>query len=155
MVEQRIEKADRESSIDGGVKQKLPKFCKNAKCCGQFNLYSEIDGHKVLVPLKKAEIKCKIEGAIAMVNIDLTYVNFHKENPIECTYILPVEDQTLISSFRAAIGDKVVNSKVVSEENAVEKYEDAIASGKFAIMVQRRTKNSESMTIKLGNLMPE
>lgn len=70
----------------------MPKLCKNSKCCGRFNLYSEIDGKKVLVPLKKAEIKIQIEGAIAMVEINLTYVNYQKENPIECTYILPVED---------------------------------------------------------------
>ena len=41
----------------------------------------------------------------------------------------------------------------MSKEKAEERYEDAMASGHAAVMAQRQ-KTDESLTIKLGNLLP-
>ena len=41
----------------------------------------------------------------------------------------------------------------MEKEKAQEKFEDAVASGKAAVMAERKKKD-ELMTVKLGNLLP-
>jgi len=43
---------------------------------------------------------------------------------------------------------------VRSEEEAKERYDDAIAAGNSAVLAERDSEKKESMTIKLGNLLP-
>ena len=105
------------------------------------------------MPLKKVDIKSELRGATAISTIELTYVNPHKENPLECTYVFPLEKTTLLAKFEAVIDDRVIETKVMKKEKAQERYEDAIASGNAAVLAER-TKKQETMTIKLGNLLP-
>ena len=60
----------------------------------------------------------------------------------------------MLCKFEASINDKIIVTKVTSKEAAKEKYEDAMASGKAAILAERSTKKDEILTVKLGNLLP-
>ena len=51
------------------------------------------------------------------------------------------------------IDDKVVETKVMKQEKAQERYDDAVASGNAAVLAERKKKD-DTMTIKLGNLLP-
>ena len=42
----------------------------------------------------------------------------------------------------------------IEKEKAKENYEDAMASGHAAILAERDSEKKESMTIRLGNLLP-
>ena len=133
----------------------MPKLCQNKKCCGKFIFYAEKeDKSKVLLPLKKVDVKSELRGATAITNVELTYQNPNEDSPLECTYVFPLEKTTLLSKFEAIIDDKVVETKVVEKEKAKEKYEDAIASGNAAVMAERSKKKEETLTVKLGNLLP-
>ena len=59
----------------------------------------------------------------------------------------------MLAKFEAVIDDRVIETKVMKKEKAQERYEDAIASGNAAVLAER-TKKQETMTIKLGNLLP-
>ena len=63
---------------------------------------------KIMLPLKKVDIKSEIRGPTAITNVELTYVNFMDENAVECTYTFPLEKTTLLAKFEAIIDDKVV-----------------------------------------------
>ena len=106
------------------------------------------------MPLKKVDVKSELRGATAITNVELTYQNPHEDSPLECTYVFPLEKTTLLSKFEAIIDDKVVETKVVEKEKAKEKYEDAIASGNAAVMAERSKQKEETLTVKLGNLLP-
>ena len=69
-----------------------------------------------------------------MIDVNLTYINQLEDSPLECTYAFPKDAKTLISNFKAEIDGKVINTKIMELETAEEKYEDAMASGKVAIM---------------------
>ena len=43
-----------------------------------------------LVPLKSVEVRATLEGALAVVDLSLTYTN-PRDTPIECTYEFPLE----------------------------------------------------------------
>jgi len=100
------------------------------------------------------DIKAELRGSTAVTNVELTYFNPNAENPMECTYVFPLEKTTILSRFEAVIDDTVVFTKVTEKETAQEKYDDAIASGNAAVMAERSKKQEETMTIKLGNLLP-
>lgn len=51
------------------------------------------------------------------------------------------------------IDDRVVEAKVEGKQRAEQKFDDAVASGNTAALVQQK-KNEECFTLKLGNLHP-
>ena len=50
---------------------------------------------------------------MALVDLYLTYFNMDEESPMECTYMFPMDPKHLLASFKAVIGDTVINTKVV------------------------------------------
>jgi len=60
----------------------------------------------------------------------------------------------VLANFEAIIDQTVVATKIFEKEKAKEKYDDAIASGNAAVLAERSNKKEETMTIKLGNLLP-
>ena len=66
-----------------------------------------------------------------------------------------MDPNTVLASFEAKIGDRVINTKVTEIESAKEAYDDAVAGGKAAVMAQKtKKKQEETLTVKLGNLLP-
>ena len=92
------------------------------------------------MPLKKVDVAVNIEGSTAFVDIDLKYFNSETNSPIECTYVFPLEASTLLAKFKAKIGDKEVNTKIVDQQKAEERFEDALAAGQMAIMATRKSR---------------
>ena len=86
--------------------------------------------------------------------MEQTYVNPSAENPLECTYVFPLEKTTVLANFEAIIDQTVVATKIFEKEKAKERYDDAMASGNAAVLAERSNKKEETLTIKLGNLLP-
>ena len=107
--------------------KELPKLCTNKKCCGKYLFYAEKEDKKILLPLTKVSIKSELRGAMATNAVELTYLNPYEDSPLECTYVFPLEKTTLLAKFEAQIDDKVVETKVMEQEKAQEKFDDAIA----------------------------
>ena len=92
------------------------------------------------MPLTKVDIKTEIRGAQAITRVELCYVNPSKENPYECTYTFPLDKTSLLASFEAKIDDRVIKTQVKAKEEAKADYEDAVASGKTAVLAERSKK---------------
>jgi len=108
----------------------------------------------MLLPLSKVVVKCEICDSLATTQVELTYNNPSPDHPYECTYTFPLDKTTVLAKFEAVIDERVVHTKVVEKEAANEQYEDAVAAGNSAVLAERSTKKDETMTVKLGNLMP-
>ena len=107
-----------------------------------------------VLPLKSIAVTGNLEGPIATVDIDMTYLNENEEHAIECTYEFPLDKDSILSSLFAKIGDREVVAKVKAKETAEEMYEDAMAQGHGAVYAEQKIEEKESMKIKLGNLLP-
>ena len=70
------------------------------------------------MPLKKVSINCELRGPCAAANIELTYVNTNETNPIECTYIFPIEKSMILSKFEASIDGNLIETRVKEQERA-------------------------------------
>ena len=71
-------------------------FPSGAEAEGGFGALETADGP---LPLKAMEVKGRIDGLLAQVNVRQTFVNTH-ETPIEATYIFPLPDRAAASAGR-------------------------------------------------------
>lgn len=67
--------------------------------------------------------------------------------------MFPTDPLTCIASMTIQIEDKTIESIIMKKEDAKEKYDDAIAGGKFASMMSYA--QGDVIRINVGNLLPE
>jgi hypothetical protein len=117
------------------------------------------------LPLTEVSIEAEINEAIAHVKIIQEYVNPNRDEPqdaqdepkggpITITYKFPKKQDVMISKLLITVGDKTIQAKVMGEEDANEKYEDAIAGGPTAAMVSDIRENVDLHQLDIGNILP-
>jgi Ca-activated chloride channel family protein len=118
-------------------------------------LNPQIEEKEELVPLIKSSIDLKIEGAMGAMNLMMTFLN-PLDNPLECEYEFPFEKDVVLTSLRAKIGDREIETVVEGKEKAQEKYDDSVAKGNAAVLANRKqAADQEYLTVKIGNLNPK
>ena len=65
------------------------KLCANRRCCGSFAFYATNGDDKLLMPLKKVDVKSELCGGLAVTNVELTYVNPSSEQPPRVHLLVP------------------------------------------------------------------
>lgn len=78
------------------------------------------------------------------------------DTPVEATYQFPTDpDQnTVVSRVLFELGDKKVESKVTERVKAQERYEDAIAGGNAAVLVEESDKDKDLLKMTIGGIQP-
>jgi|LauGreDrversion4_2_1035121.scaffolds.fasta_scaffold452798_1 Vault protein inter-alpha-trypsin domain len=110
---------------------------------------------QVLVPLKHVNLQGRIEAGHTTLDAQLSFVNLSEtDQPIECTFEMPIDQQTVITKVLVQIDDRIVEAKIKAKEEAKEQYDDAMAAGNTAVYAERSGKHQEKITLKLGNLLP-
>ena len=54
-----------------------------------------------LLPIKSAKIVGCLEGPLAIIDIEMTYINEDTKSPIECSYEFPIDPNTVVSQLSA------------------------------------------------------
>ena len=67
--------------------------------------------------MKSVIVTSEIRGALALTDVVLTYPNFFY-SPIECVFVLPLENNTILDKFETVIDDIVTTAKVVGKDQA-------------------------------------
>jgi len=109
--------------------------------------------HPKGVPLKHFHIDVSIVNGIASISITQEYQN-EGENPIETSYFLPVDPDIVISALEFTIGDRHINCKIEEKEVASEKYDDAVAGGKGAVLAKYVEEQKDALSVQVGNILP-
>ena len=104
------------------------------------------------LPMISLEIAVKIVDGLASIFISQTFVN-RSSKSIECNYRFPVLESSVLTSLTIIFSDgSTITAKVEEETTAAEIYQDAIASGDTAIMLEEES--SKYMSLNIGNLTP-
>ena len=61
----------------------------------------------------------------------------------------------IVSKLVIQIGERVVEGKILEREQAQEKYDDAIAGGNAAVLVEENKKNKDLIQMTLGGINPD
>ena len=102
----------------GSKDAQLPKLGKNWK----YTLSAKEGDEKVLVPLTKVSVKSVLQGPMATVEVELSYVNPTQNTPLECTYMFPLEKTSFLAKLEACIDDRTIETKIKEKEKAQEQY---------------------------------
>ncbi|KAL3888724.1 hypothetical protein ACJMK2_001087 [Sinanodonta woodiana] len=106
------------------------------------------------VPLKEIYVSVTINGFVADVQSTSLYVNT-EESPIEAIFTFPVDDQSAVYKFEADIDGRHLTAECHEKEKAKDLYDDAMASGHTAMLLQEDESAGDIFRCKLGNLPPK
>jgi Ca-activated chloride channel family protein len=115
---------------------------------GCFGSLSTARGH---LPLEAMDIKARVTGLVATVELEQTFVNTVDE-PIEATYIFPLPDRAAVTRFRLQVGDRIIEGRIKERGQARADYEQAITAGHRAAITEEERPGT--FTMRVGNLMP-
>lgn len=104
---------------------------------------------------KSQQVSARVDNTLAVIDIEQVFLN-ELEQPVEATYMFPTDpDQhTVVSRVFFEIGDRTVEGRVAPKEKALEKYEDAIAGGDAAMMVEESEKDKDLLKMTIGGIHP-
>ncbi|XP_036432417.1 von Willebrand factor A domain-containing protein 5A-like [Colossoma macropomum] len=105
------------------------------------------------VHLKSVVVDLKVKGHVATVSSTLQYVN-EEERPLEALFVFPMPAEAALCHFSAKIADKEVMAKVQEKEKAREEYDDAIASGDQAFLLEESDESEDVFRLSVGSLPP-
>ena len=109
------------------------------------------DGEERIFPLKHTDVRSQITGNVARVEVTQKFTNPFDE-PIEATYVFPLPDEAAVDDMEILIGDKVIKGVIKRREEAREIYEQAIAEGRTAGLLEQERANI--FTQSLANIRP-
>ena len=95
----------------------------------------------------------KIENSIATIELKQVFLN-EIDEPVEATYSFPTDPDIVFSKLKFKIGEKEVIGKVKDKEEAKENYDDAIAGGNAAVIIEEESKDKDLLKMTLGGIQP-
>src|SRR5262245_29655267 len=103
------------------------------------------------VPLEGVRIEATIRDYCARVTVSQRYKNTETK-PLEAVYVFPLDEGAAVCGFEAVIGDAHVVGHVKEREQAFVEYDDALAAGHGAYLLDQE--RPDVFTASIGNLPP-
>ena len=99
--------------------------------------------------LRGATLRADARGGIARVVLEQTFENTFAE-PLAVTYLMPLPADGAVSGYAFTIGEQRIVGEVDRRQAARERFEEAIASGHTAALVEQE--RSSLFTQEIGNI---
>jgi Ca-activated chloride channel family protein len=103
------------------------------------------------LPLRGAVLHAEARAGLARVRLEQRFANAYGE-PLAVTYLMPLPADGAVSGYEFRIGERRIVGEVDRLESARERYEEAIASGRSAALVEQE--RSSLFTQQIGNIPP-
>lgn len=114
-------------------------------------LYAQDPKRREAFTLTNTDVKGKISGNIARVEVTQTFQNPY-DKPLEAIYVFPLPDQAAVDDMEIQIGDRVIKGDIKKREEAKEIYERARQQGRTAGLLEQERDNI--FTQSLANIKP-
>jgi Ca-activated chloride channel family protein len=101
--------------------------------------------------LEHVDVRAEITGAHARVTCTQRYRN-QELQPVEAVYVFPLDESAAVCSFAAVVGGVRYEGVVKPREDAFAVYDDAIAEGHGAFLLDEE--RPDVFTASIGNLAP-
>jgi len=103
------------------------------------------------IPLLGVTVEATLRDYAAKVTLSQRYANSEK-HPIEAVYVFPLDEAAAVCGFEAEIDGRRVVAHVEEREKAFEAYDEALAAGHGAYLLDQET--PDVFTASLGNIPP-
>lgn len=104
------------------------------------------------IPFKGMKLTGVLDGLLFEAEIEQTFIN-PRDKSVEVVYTTPLPYSAVLLDIEVQLGDRSLTGVVVGRNKAIVEYEEAIAEGNTAIMVERD--HGGFYTLNLGNLGPK
>jgi Ca-activated chloride channel homolog len=106
-------------------------------------------GVSVPCPLIHTDVQAHISGHLARVDVTQRFKN-ESAAPIEAIYIFPLPHKAAVDRMRLVVGEHRIVGVVLKREDAQKAYQDAVASGHTAALLDQERTNI--FTQSVGNI---
>ena len=93
-----------------------------------------------LAPTVATDVEIEVHGLIVRTLVTMTF-----ENPgdywTEAVYVYPLPEDAAVDRLRMTVGDRVVDGRIDTRDEAREAYEAALAGGRQASLVEQERAN--------------
>lgn len=120
--------------------------------CGLFVITVEEEPQQ-RAPLRSINVQATTCGAIAHNTIRFLYKNTNNA-AIQSKFIFPANSQSAIYHLSAVVGGRRIIGEVKEKETAQKNYDEAVASGKSAVLAKEATEASDVIELELGAFGP-
>jgi hypothetical protein len=103
------------------------------------------------IPLQGVSVEARLQDLATEVTITQRYRNA-EANPIEAVYVFPLQEGAAVCGFEAWIGPVHVVGEVKERDEAFEAYDDALAAGHGAYLLDQE--RPDVFTASIGNVPP-
>ncbi len=103
------------------------------------------------IPLTGVKVRGAITGRMARVTLTQHFEN-REDTAIEAVYKFPLPESSSVCGFTVATGDSVLRGRVEEREKAFAEYDDALAQGHGAFLLDEERPNI--FTLSVGNVKP-
>jgi Ca-activated chloride channel homolog len=111
-----------------------------------------VTSSQVSIPLQGIRIEACLTGLGSEVTVTQRYTNLEMVD-VEAVYVFPLEEGAAVCGFTARVGDRLIRGRVEEREKAFEVYDDAMAGGHGAFLLDQERPNI--FTVSVGNLRPQ
>eukprot|EP00727_Mastigamoeba_balamuthi_P000601 m51a1_g10538 hypothetical protein (749) ;mRNA; r:2902-5885 len=119
--------------------------------CGRFVRAGS--GSQAPVPVTGVAFDVSLLGFCAEVRLRQRFENTESD-PIEATFEFLLESSAAVTAFSATIDGKEIKATLKEKEKARQTYDDAIARGGGAYMLEESSERRNLFTVSVGNLPP-
>jgi len=103
------------------------------------------------LPLKETSAEVNIAGVIADIKVAQVYKN-EGTSILEAIYVFPASTRAAVYNMKMTIGERVIQAKIEKKKEARREYEQALAEGKTASLLEQQRPNVFQMNV--GNILP-
>src|SRR4051812_40485501 len=103
------------------------------------------------ITLRGVRLRGRLAGMSLKATLEQTFVNL-EPRAIEAVYTFPLPEGAAICGFEVVFFDKVFTGVVDESDRAIERYDDAIAEGHGAYLLEQH--RPDVFTVRVGNLKP-
>ena len=106
------------------------------------------------LPIQSVNYHVQAFNSILKTKIGITYIN-DSETKIEALLEMPSNPDIVISKMSIKVGDREeIRGVVKDKQKAHEQYEDAVAAGHQAAMLENKEKDESVLQLRVGNIDP-
>ncbi|HEX8864439.1 MAG TPA: VIT domain-containing protein, partial [Lentzea sp.] len=101
------------------------------------------------LPLERLDVRAAITGLVGRVVLTTGFVNTF-DTALEATYVFPLPDRAAVTGMKMTAGDRTVEAELQERAQARQIYDDAIAAGRQASIVEEE--RPDVFTMRVGNI---
>ncbi|MET9629719.1 VIT domain-containing protein [Lentzea sp. NPDC006480] len=101
------------------------------------------------LPLERLDVRATITGLIGRVVLTTGFVNTF-DTALEATCVFPLPDRAAVTGMKMTAGERTVEAELQERAQARQAYDDAIAAGKQASIVEEE--RPDVFTMRVGNI---